>query len=84
MACGTTEYNVLQGWSNPNMCLSVHAPEFICFASWELLEISRVHHEMGAKSKSNEEGSLQKSEKRSRECGHMGRLIQREKTQRAS
>lgn len=76
MACGTTEYNVLQGWSNPNMCLNVHAPGFIWFAGWELLEISRVHREMGAMSKSNEEGSLQKSDKRSQECGRMGRLIQ--------
>ena len=53
----------------PIYAFNVHAPEFIRFASWDLLAISRVHREMGAKSQSNEEGSLQKSDKRPQERG---------------
>lgn len=63
MVCGTTESNVLQARGSQNMCLNVHAPEFIYFVSWGLLEIRRAHQEVAAKNKSNKEDSLQKPHK---------------------
>lgn len=70
----SNESSVLKGENSQNMCLHVHAIEFMYFISWGPLGISIAHQEVKANTKSNEE-SLQKPNKRWQKPSRMGPLV---------